>query len=74
MDTDQKERMSSTVSHNRELRLLRAQEQIAAELRGIHETLAMFFYKMYEENCLEQIEEHGNVGVPAEVRLKDRPS
>ena len=48
-------RMDMTRNSQRELRMLRAQENIAASLQGIHETLMMWFTRMYDEDCAEEI-------------------
>lgn len=48
-------RMDMTRNSQRELRMLRAQEDIAASLQGILQVLMMWYSKMYEEDCAEEI-------------------
>ena len=48
-------RMEMTRNSQRELRMLRAQESIAASLQGIQRALEMWYFKMYEEDCAEEI-------------------
>ncbi len=45
-------------------------EKQAAALEGIHQSLALFFYKMYEEDCAEEVNKFME-SPNAEVVMKD---